>query len=196
MNGTLTGPVWTSNSVNTSAQELITGDLDRDGYPELAVIHFGGGRTEIFKNRSGVLDTTPTWLYIAGSSATSISFGDVNGDGALDLAVGTARTPVVVFINQLTIPVELVSFTASINVNEVRLNWSTATETNNRGFEIERSPSLITSQTLWGIGRRLVLSRALELLLSLNLIHLLMIFLLLLNCLLIGKVLLILFVID
>lgn len=156
VNGTLTGPVWTSNSVNTSAQELITGDLDRDGYPELAVIHFGGGRTEIFKNRSGVLDTTPTWLYIAGSSATSISFGDVNGDGALDLAVGTARAPVVVFINQLTIPVELVSFTASINENEVRLNWSTATETNNRGFEIERSPSLIpsqregTSQTLWG----------------------------------------------
>jgi hypothetical protein len=148
VNGTLTGPVWTSNSVNTSAQELITGDVDRDGYPELAVVHFGGGRVEIFKNRSGVLDTTPTWLYIAGSSATSISFGDVNGDGALDLAVGTARSPVVVFLNQLTVPVELTSFTASISENEVQLIWTTATETNNEGFEIQRKKSVDRSQEL------------------------------------------------
>ncbi|MBE0573167.1 MAG: T9SS type A sorting domain-containing protein [Ignavibacteriaceae bacterium] len=139
VNGVLTGPIWTSNSVNPSAQELITGDVDRDGYPELAVVHFGTKRIEIFKNRSGVLDTTPTWLYIAGSSANSIAFGDVNGDGALDLAVGTARSPVVVFINQLTIPVELISFTASVTENDVQLNWSTATETNNSGFEIQKT---------------------------------------------------------
>lgn len=137
--GVLTGPVWTSNSVSTSAQELITGDLDRDGYPELAVVHFGSRRVEIFKNRNGVLDTEPTWLYIAGSSATSISFGDLNGDGFLDLAVGTARAPVVVFINQSPpIPVELVSFSASLNGNDVVLNWSTGSEINNMGFEIEK----------------------------------------------------------
>jgi len=148
VNGVLTGPVWTSNSVNPSAQELITGDVDRDGYPELAVVHFGSKRIEIFKNRSGFLDTEPTWLYIAGSSANSIAFGDVNGDGALDLAVGTARSPVVVFINQLTIPVELVSFTASINENDVELIWSTATETNNLGFKIQRKGSGVRSQNL------------------------------------------------
>jgi hypothetical protein len=141
-NGVLTGPIWTSNSVNPSAQELITGDVDRDGYPEIAVVNFGTKRVEIFKNRSGVLDTDPTWLYIAGASATSIAFGDVNGDGALDLAVGTARTPVVVFLNQLTVPVELNSFKAFINENDVQLNWTTATETNNQGFEIERLQDL------------------------------------------------------
>jgi len=37
-----------------------------------------------------------------------------------------------------TIPVELSSFTAETNDNLVMLNWSTATETNNQGFEIER----------------------------------------------------------
>ncbi len=38
----------------------------------------------------------------------------------------------------LTIPVELVSFTASVSGRSVILNWSTATETNNRGFEVEK----------------------------------------------------------
>lgn len=136
--GVLTGPIWTSNSPTTSAQELIAGDIDGDGYPELAVVHFGGGRVEIFKNRSGVLDVDPTWVYAAGSSATAIAFGDLNGDGALDLAVGTARNPVVVFLNQNPVPVELISFTASVNKNNVQLNWSTASETNNQGFDIER----------------------------------------------------------
>lgn len=36
------------------------------------------------------------------------------------------------------IPVELTSFVAITNGNNVELNWSTATETNNRGFEIQR----------------------------------------------------------
>lgn len=40
------------------------------------------------------------------------------------------------------IPVELESFTASANENSVTLNWSTATETNNSGFSIERKTPL------------------------------------------------------
>jgi hypothetical protein len=37
------------------------------------------------------------------------------------------------------VPVELTSFTAISNGNTITLNWSTATETNNSGFEIERA---------------------------------------------------------
>ncbi len=36
------------------------------------------------------------------------------------------------------IPVEFTSFNATVNLNEVVLNWETATETNNSGFSIER----------------------------------------------------------
>jgi hypothetical protein len=37
------------------------------------------------------------------------------------------------------IPVELTSFTASVNDNAVTLNWTTATELNNQGFDVERN---------------------------------------------------------
>jgi hypothetical protein len=40
------------------------------------------------------------------------------------------------------IPVELTSFTASTKMNEVKLEWTTATETNNKGFAIERRNEL------------------------------------------------------
>ena len=36
------------------------------------------------------------------------------------------------------VPVELTSFAANTNNNNVSLNWSTATETNNKGFEVQR----------------------------------------------------------
>lgn len=36
------------------------------------------------------------------------------------------------------IPVELTSFIGTVVKNDVTLNWSTATETNNMGFEVER----------------------------------------------------------
>jgi len=39
---------------------------------------------------------------------------------------------------EYTVPVELTSFTASVNNGNVNLNWVTATETNNQGFEVQR----------------------------------------------------------
>ncbi|MBZ0199094.1 MAG: S8 family serine peptidase [Ignavibacteriaceae bacterium] len=53
-----------------------------------------------------------------------------------DPANATVTVPVSMTIG--AIPVELTSFTASTDQNNVVLNWSTATETNNRGFSIER----------------------------------------------------------
>ncbi len=38
-------------------------------------------------------------------------------------------------------PVELVAFTATASGNEVKLNWATATEINNYGYEVERQKS-------------------------------------------------------
>jgi photosystem II stability/assembly factor-like uncharacterized protein len=54
------------------------------------------------------------------------------------LRAGTHGRGVYEAFIDLTIPVELTSFAAETDVNKVLLNWSTATETNNQGFEIER----------------------------------------------------------
>ena len=48
-----------------------------------------------------------------------------------------------------TIPVELVSFSAEVNGNNVLLSWVTASEINNRGFEIEKQ----VMRSEYGVGR-------------------------------------------
>ncbi len=47
------------------------------------------------------------------------------------------------------VPVELISFTGNSTNGNVTLNWSTATETNNMMFEIERASSLTTHVQDW-----------------------------------------------
>jgi hypothetical protein len=64
--------------------------------------------------------------------ANDKSFGMHNAKFAFDVLTKT--------INALggTVPVELVAFNAAITGNTVNLTWQTATETNNKGFDIER----------------------------------------------------------
>jgi hypothetical protein len=82
-------------------------------------------------------DGGTTWtLQSSGTSNLlyGVSFTDAN-NGTVVGDVGTIlRTT-----NGGGIPVELTSFTALTNGEEVILNWSTATELNNHGFEVERS---------------------------------------------------------
>jgi len=49
----------------------------------------------------------------------------------------------------ISLPVELISFTAAVNGRKVNLNWETATEMNSYGFEIERSNSNDNSSGSW-----------------------------------------------
>jgi len=59
--------------------------------------------------------------------------------------VGTTNTDIStpqthsIDINNGPLPVELASFTAVTNRNNVTLNWATSKETNNQGFEVERT---------------------------------------------------------
>jgi predicted GH43/DUF377 family glycosyl hydrolase len=52
---------------------------------------------------------------------------------------GVSPTGIGLAMADVVVPVELISFTATTNGREVTLSWSTATELNNLGFEIQRS---------------------------------------------------------
>jgi hypothetical protein len=53
-------------------------------------------------------------------------------------------------LNIFSLPVELISFNADVENDVVNLLWQTATETNNSGFEVERSQmSNVKGQTEW-----------------------------------------------
>ena len=89
-----------------------------------------------------------TWLsekgITLGSNWIIRSVADISADGKVIIAWGddtstpqTISDGIIVILDN-PIPVELKSFTASNNLNSVHLNWTTVTETNNSGFEIER----------------------------------------------------------
>ena len=89
--------------------------------------------------------------YVTRNSSAVISRG--NGDMALFYAPGGVRNTVVIcdiFMRRGSlldiIPVELVSFNASVSGNIVHLNWVTASEINNMGFEVYKKESEERSQ--------------------------------------------------
>lgn len=73
---------------------------------------------------AGVTNDPPNIGSIAVRQGTNTPSGRIDG-----IRVGTSWG---------IIPVELTSFVANVSGNSVKLNWSTATELNNSGFEIER----------------------------------------------------------
>jgi hypothetical protein len=80
--------LWENDAPFYSQQEVAFHDVDRDGDPDFVEVHFADGRTHIYINRDGQLDVQPTWTFDAREVANCIAFGDINGDGWDDLAVG------------------------------------------------------------------------------------------------------------
>lgn len=95
----------------------------------------------VFQSAVGqtALNLIGTEIFKVGSKGTSVSLaaGELLDEfrfynRALDAAEIDATWNITI------VPVELTSFTASVNDNDVTLSWETATELNNSGFEIER----------------------------------------------------------
>jgi photosystem II stability/assembly factor-like uncharacterized protein len=101
----------------------------------------------------GIVDQTTLWLsdvqgYILYSNSAGVSWSvmdPVSQNGLYDIAIqgvdmwlcGSGGSIIKGFSDP-AVPVELISFSAVAVGDEVNLSWSTATETNNMGFDIER----------------------------------------------------------
>ncbi|MBN8545249.1 MAG: T9SS type A sorting domain-containing protein [Ignavibacteria bacterium] len=70
--------------------------------------------------------------------ALAVSSNDVYVGGRFTLMGGKIQPYLALFTDR-ALPVELVSFTASITKGVVNLNWHTATEIDNNGFEVQRA---------------------------------------------------------
>ncbi len=99
------------------------------------------GSKGIFSDTMKVYDITPE--YILRNSSAVIAKG--NGEVALFYAPSAIRNSDVVcdiFMKQGTlfdpVPVELVAFSAEVDGSGVTLKWETATEKNNKAFQVER----------------------------------------------------------
>ncbi|MBV7336227.1 VCBS repeat-containing protein [Chloroflexi bacterium TSY] len=92
-----TTAAWISESDDTTS--VAWGDVDGDGDLDLAVgnghedIIFGpggGSPNKLYLNEDGMLTTTATWISEDADDTKSVAWGDVDGDGDLDLAVGNS----------------------------------------------------------------------------------------------------------
>jgi photosystem II stability/assembly factor-like uncharacterized protein len=86
---------------------------------------------------------SPVNLHLTGASIGDEQLYGIPNALVTDDIDGDLRNPVYPYKGadeaDIPLPVELTSFTTNINGNDVTLNWQTNFETNNSGFDIERS---------------------------------------------------------
>ena len=132
-------------------------------------IYVIGGATAVSQSSAAVEMYDPaadTWYIKSNMPVPSafLSCAVVNNkiyvfEGTADWQTSAGRVweydPALDPVNIPIIPVELTSFTAAANGKEVTLNWTTATELNNQGFEVQRkfgSNDFVTIGSVRGNG--------------------------------------------
>ncbi len=99
-----------------------------------ATLNFNGGDPLTGGGTFNVHDANGATVAINITIAPTTGFITVNTIGGV--------APVT--CSMLPLPIELVGFTIDSKENSLQLNWKTATETNNQGFEVERSTDGLT----------------------------------------------------
>ena len=93
--GTISFNTKVDFATNSSSGGIMTGDLNKDGKIDLIIGYFGGSVISVFNNTSsgiGNINFDPKIDFPAGSTASSIAIGDLDGDGNVDLAASSRNS--------------------------------------------------------------------------------------------------------
>ena len=134
-------------SVTETSQPAVA-DLDADGDLDLA-LGSSDGTLLFFENQAGVYtqkmgSASPfDGFQVAldggsGKGESGPGIGDIDGDTNVDIIVGNIAGDYYVIDSNGPLPVELTSFDVVRNGSDITLTWTTASETNNAGFEIQQ----------------------------------------------------------
>ncbi len=135
--------VWQAQTGGNILGKGIVGDLNADGFPELATASLNN-MLHVYESRQGL--ELFTYAFGTGGNGTAAEqvkmVGDIDGNLSNEFAAGSRDGRVIVFSGGTdVIPVEFTAFSANLNGSTVSLTWSTATELNNQGFAVERKSS-------------------------------------------------------
>jgi photosystem II stability/assembly factor-like uncharacterized protein len=137
------GNTWTNLNFPFNTTMLYNIDFRSDS--EYVVVGYSGGVFHTKNDGATWTQINLGLLNIVQSQVIGLDF--ISGD---TLLVGGNGASVVKIALEPIVPVELSSFTANVNSDNISLIWTTATELNNRGFEVERKVSISNDWTSLG----------------------------------------------
>lgn len=129
---------WSGEALGVSDNGIIVGYVDPGNFAYQSFIKKPGW-SDILYLRDYMRDSLgitslPNWYF---PFARGIS-ADGNRIGISAYPPGSGVSHAVLLTINTVVPVELTGFSANVIDNSVLLNWTTVTETNNSGFEIQR----------------------------------------------------------
>lgn len=139
--GTECGVTYTQNALDNGKWTITASNTPTSGIYNMTLYNRAGSYTNAASGWTVMKDGGSGWGLWNGtcviSPVTAVVRNGMNGFS--DFGTAQAPTP---------LPVELLTFTAQSLDQTILLNWSTASETNNKGFELQRSSDAADFKTI------------------------------------------------